>query len=199
MRIGILAYGSLIDEPGSEIEQFEVERRGGVKTPFRVEFARSSDSRDGAPTLVPVHEGGSYVEATIIVLRDGVDLVEARDILYRRERNRVRQRELRYKPDPEEPNQVYVELLMDFFSLDYVLYTRIRPNISPLTAEELAKRAVKSAEGGVGARRRDGISYLIQTKENGVTTLLSGAYEKEILKKTNKDDLQSAWESVQPS
>jgi len=54
--IGILAYGSLIEEPGKEIEPLIRERRKGIKTPFSIEFARSSSTRDGAPTLVPVED-----------------------------------------------------------------------------------------------------------------------------------------------
>jgi hypothetical protein len=54
-RIGILAFGSLIGNPGDEIAALEIaaERRHGVLTPFPVEFARSSTKRGGAPTLVP--------------------------------------------------------------------------------------------------------------------------------------------------
>ena len=51
--IGILAYGSLIDDPGREIEPLIIRRLKGVETPFQIEFARSSSTRDGAPTLIP--------------------------------------------------------------------------------------------------------------------------------------------------
>jgi len=54
-----LAYGSLIDDPGSEIQPVIARLIEGVETPFKVEFARSSEKRDGAPTLVPVKEGGA--------------------------------------------------------------------------------------------------------------------------------------------
>lgn len=66
--VGILAYGSLIEEPGVEIEPLIVERQQGIETPFPVEFARSSDTRQGAPTLVPVDQGGSLVPAEVLVL-----------------------------------------------------------------------------------------------------------------------------------
>jgi len=57
-ELGILAFGSLIDRPGWEIEQAIVTRKSGIRTPFSVEFARSSRTRAGAPTLVPVEAGG---------------------------------------------------------------------------------------------------------------------------------------------
>ena len=56
--IGILAFGSLINSPGAEIEAALIGRKLNVCTPFGVEFARSSIGRGGAPTLVPVQQGG---------------------------------------------------------------------------------------------------------------------------------------------
>jgi hypothetical protein len=40
-KIAILAYGSLIDEPGEELENCIVNRLGPILTPFKVEYARS--------------------------------------------------------------------------------------------------------------------------------------------------------------
>lgn len=58
-RIGILAYGSLIKEPGVEIEPLIVERIP-TQTPFMVEYARLSQSRGGGPTVIP-HTSGNPV------------------------------------------------------------------------------------------------------------------------------------------
>jgi hypothetical protein len=52
-KIGILAYGSLIDNAGEEIAPLIVERIECF-TPFKIEFARLSSTRSNAPTLVPV-------------------------------------------------------------------------------------------------------------------------------------------------
>jgi cation transport regulator ChaC len=89
-KLGILAFGSLIDRPGWEIEEAIGARKSGIRTPFRIEFARTSRTRAGAPTLVPVDAGGSPVLANIFV----VDLSEqeAKDRLWRRETDRVGQR-----------------------------------------------------------------------------------------------------------
>lgn len=51
-----------------EIEGTIVDRKSGVMTPFAVEFARKSIKRGGAPTLVPVADGGSPVLAQILIL-----------------------------------------------------------------------------------------------------------------------------------
>lgn len=196
MRIGILAYGSLIHYPGDEIEELVVERRTGIRTPFRVEFARKSNNRNGAPTLVPVVVGGSYIEATLLILREGTTLESARDILYRREIGQEGKKNKRYLPDPSKENQVYVELLPDTFGLDYVLYTRIKANIDPLTANNLAELAIKSAKTEAGKECKDGISYLIKVKKYGVRTVLSDDYERKILEKTNTLTLEEAWKKI---
>ena len=52
-RVGILAYGSLIDDLGPDLTPLKVGPPVKTTTPFCVEFARSSRSRDDAPTLVP--------------------------------------------------------------------------------------------------------------------------------------------------
>jgi hypothetical protein len=82
-NVGILAYGSLITSPGREIEGATVSKKSSVLTPFNVEFARSSRSRSGASTLVPVSNGGAQVNATIFEV--SVPRKEARNIFYRRE------------------------------------------------------------------------------------------------------------------
>lgn len=198
-RIGVLAYGSLIQHPGRELQEAEGDRRSGVCTPFRVEFARSSSKRCGAPTLVPVDDGGAYVEATILVLRDGVTLDEARDMLYRREINYVGNEAKRYRPDPSRTNQVWVETLPEFACLDWVLYTRIAADIELRTAERLAELAIESAKGSVGEKRRDGITYLRDALSNGVKTPLSDRYQTAVLERTGADNLEEAWEIVRAS
>ena len=79
--IGILAYGSLIHEPGCEIAPM-IFRRIPCRTPFNVEYARKSNSRHCAQTLVPDNRG-TNVAAQILVV--DLTLCEAKDCLYRRE------------------------------------------------------------------------------------------------------------------
>src|SRR5205823_6290781 len=83
-KVGILAYGSLIDDPGPELHP-KIKLRIKTRTPFPVEYARiSSGTRGGAPTLV-CHDLGSPVSAEMLILDDGVPVEEARNMLWRRE------------------------------------------------------------------------------------------------------------------
>ena len=76
-HVGILAYGSLISDPGAEISSVTARRIRNVRTPFRVEYARKSRKRDYPPTVVPVAEGGAQVRAEIPVLDDEVAVEKA--------------------------------------------------------------------------------------------------------------------------
>lgn len=191
-RLGLLAYGSLIDDPGAEIAASTVEiLRLGVTTPFPVEFARSSRTRAGAPTLVPVATGGALIPARVLVLRRGTSEPEARDMLWRRETGRKGQAPVLLS-DPGR-NDVIIDRLVDFHGIPLVLHTKIAPNISPLTPRRLAELAVRSARcGAVERRARDGISYLIAALRNGARTRLSGAYEREVLRLTGASQLAEA-------
>lgn len=187
-RIGILGFGSLIDDPGGEIAAIEVqsERKRGVFTPFSVEFARSSRTRKGAPTLVP-HLRGARVPAQIIVVE--TDESYARDCLWRRELHKVGQGG-HYRTVE---NPTVNTLIIDSYALGgltLVLAARFAPNIEPLTATELAQRAIDSAKALID--RRDGISYLIDAKRNGIITPLSGDYETEIIRLSGECSLEAA-------
>ncbi len=198
-KIGILAYGSLIFDPGEEIQSVIDNFIEDVKTPFKVEFLRQSKSRDGAPTLVPVKEGsnyGDYVKAKMLVLKSGVSEKEATDMLYRREISKVGNDE---ESDPSKtPGSNTVSICKYKYSeeLKTVLYTKIKRNIDTPTAKNLACLAIKSACFKAGKQRRDGISYLIDVKCSGIKTPLMPEYEKEILRKTNSKTLREAWEAL---
>lgn len=183
MGIGILAFGSIVGEPGTELAD-AVTRRIEVETPFAVEFARSSHTRDGAPTLVPVREGGAHVPASVLVLDDSVTVADARAMLYRRETGRL-----------NADSQVSrIALLADFAGISTCLFTALQANIRPRTPERLAELALRSAVAPAGAERRDGISYLQQQKRRGLVTPLMSAYEEAVLARTGSHDLDDAWE-----
>ena len=186
--VGILAYGSLIDCPGREIDSVIVERKKDVQTPFKVEFARCSSSRGVAPTLIPVVKGGANVSAVILVL-SGVSEEDAWDMLWRRETNNVCTGG-KYPKGARGENAVYVERSPGFCDLDVVLHTKIEGNIPNLTPENLAVPAIRSVRcAGEG---RDGITYLIRAKENGIRTPLMPDYERAILGKLGADSLEDA-------
>lgn len=191
-KVGILAYGSLIEEPGKEIEPTIVKRISGIETPFCIEFARSSKKRDGAPTVVPVENGGARVSATILVLKEDIPFETAQDLLWRREtRNECTDKHYK-KPTSPGPNNMVVEELTYFRGVETVLYTKLGANIADLTPDNLADLAIKSARGSAGKKNKDGISYLISVKRQGIVTPLMPAYEKAILRKTNTRSLEDA-------
>jgi cation transport regulator ChaC len=189
--VGILAYGSLIDRPGPEIEEVRVRTIENVTTPFAVEYARSSRSRSGAPTLVP-HDNGSPVQAHVIVVDTTVD--DAADRLWRREIDAIGSGRRYVHSEIPGRNTVVVERFAGRFGLDVVLSTRIEATIRNLNATMLADLAIASVAGA--KEGRDGISYLMNAMRHGVETPLTRAYAAEILRRTETDDLAAALEEV---
>jgi cation transport regulator ChaC len=190
--IGILAYGSLIEDPGVELDLLINGRVNGIETPFNVEFARASSSRDGAPTVVPVINCGAPVKAVILVLGEDIPVERAKDLLWRRE-TRNEQTE-KYYSNPVNPgkNQVSVGELAGLGGIDLVLYTMVGVKIYSLTPEELARRAIRSAKEKAGETGKDGISYLISKKRQCIITPLMEQYEQEILRFTGAATLEEA-------
>lgn len=200
MAIGILAYGSLIKEPGEEIERVIAARKPCV-TPFLVEFSRLSRTRGGAPTLVRVNADGSSVSAEIFVLKNEVRLQQAKTLLWKRETRHKGDRQYRESPDPESnPDKVLVRVLEDFEGVETVLYTDFPESgkLQILDAVTLAKAAVASAKDPNVAAGRDGISYLINAKADGIETRLRASYEREILAITKTTSLKEALEKSRP-
>ncbi len=192
MTIGILAYGSLIPDPGAEIGPVTVRRIAGVETPFRIEFARSSRVRDRAPTLVPVERGGARVGGVVLVLHDSVTETAARDMLYRRERNRAGTADAYADLDPADIDGAFLGRLDGFAGLDAVFHAALRANIKRPTPGLLARLAIASAAAPAGAARRDGIRYLMDARASGIATPLMPAYEAEILRLTGARNLEEA-------
>lgn len=161
-----------------------------VETPFAVEYARSSHTRDGAPTLVPVKDGGGRLPAKVFVLDKSVSVPEAREMLYRRETG------LRGDTADRVARVSWIAELTGFAGLDTCLYVALGANISPLTAGKLADLAIQSASSGAGTQRRDGISYLDQQRHRGLVTPLTAPYEAAVLARTGARDLAEAWARV---
>lgn len=196
-HLGILAYGSLIEDPGKEIKPNIRREISGVETPFCIEVARSSKKRDGAPTVVPVESGGARVLAKILVLEEKLSVETATDLLWRRE-TRNEGTDLHYKkPVNLNSDRMVVETLTDFGGVGIVLFTKLGPNITDLTPENLAELAIKSAENNAGKEGKDGISYLISLKRQGIVTPLMPAYEEAILVKTGTTSLEDALANIQ--
>jgi hypothetical protein len=185
MAVGILAYGSLLLDPGDALRSMIARFVDDVRTPFAIEFARSSTSRHGAPTLVPVTDGGAHVTAAVIELDPSVDELTARTLLYRRETHR---------PDKEATadRPTWIRSLAGFAGLSSCLYTALPANIDPVTPRRLAELAVQSAASEAGKERLDGISYLAAQVSRGIETPLTPAYVDAILGLTGGRDLADA-------
>lgn len=203
--IGILAYGSLIANPGREIENAIATRIPDVQTPFPVEYARKSSSRAGAPTLVPVPDGcGQPVNAVILVLRDGITNQQAMDMLYRRELHKEEDMETTYD-DPAQRDKndaLVIESIQGENDLSVVYYTVLRANFAEILetnrtpeakAQLLAQAAIDSLTADTYTKGLDGIQYLADNMAAGVVTALTEAYAQAILKEAgNADNLDQA-------
>jgi hypothetical protein len=165
-KVGIIAYGSLIGEPGPEIGPCI----GRPSRAFKVEFARASKTRTGGPSLVP-YEAGAQVAAQILVV--DLPVKEAMDRLYRRETRKIGSGAVYVVPRVITQNTVVIETLSAFEGIETVLYTRIGANIEQPTATKLAERAIESTRAR--ADGSDGISYLINASNCGIKTPLSPA------------------------
>ena len=188
LPLGILAYGSLIQDPGPEIEP-HIRLRIDTQTPFPVEYARlSKTTRGGAPTLAP-HPAGAPVKAQILVLDDTLSVEEAQDRLWRRE-TRTQDRTHPY-PAGTTPNSIRVGQT-SHPSVATVLYTDYNPDgkIANPTVVLLAQAAIASvakAEPG-----KDGITYLLNAMATGIKTPLTDDYATEILRQTGATSLPEA-------
>lgn len=190
--LGILAYGSLIKDAG-ELEPYIIQRKI-VKTPFKVEFARKSRTRGGAPTLAIVQSGGSYVDAQILVLRETIGIQDAKNMLYRREIHRENEKNLVYDPT-NKSSTIKILSMSDFRGIETVLYTDPKPNIEDLNAKNLAMLAIESAKMK-GKEKLDGISYLIEAKNCGIKTPLMEGYEQAILDLMRPRNLEEALKAI---
>jgi L-cysteine desulfidase len=193
-KIGILAYGSLITDSGKEIEPLIIDKIN-CKTPFKVEFARTSKSRNGAPTLIP-YETGNEVNAVILVLENSTDLAYAKSILYRRERHIFDDKDYLEITNPT-INEIEVKCISEFENVEKVIYTSLGKNIEgELTAEKLSQLAIKSILSKAGEEKKDGIRYLNDSIKNSITTTLSKDYEQSILDYTETKTLEEAIEKL---
>lgn len=194
--IGILAYGSLIEDPGFEIEPHIIETISDTETPFRIEFVRTSPIRGGGPTVVPVEHGGSSVRGTVFVLHESITRKRALDLLWRRE-TRNEGTTLGYKkPTRPDPNKMLAVELRNFAALGVVFYAKFGATLADPTPDELADLAIKSVATEAGKRGRDGISYLLSLKRQGIVTPLMAAYERAVLDRTSAASLDEALTAV---
>lgn len=190
--IGILAYGSLISDPGAEIGPLIV-RRLPTTTPFPAEYARLSGTRGGGPTVVP-HSFSCPVKAEALVLPDSVSFTDAMGLLWRRETRQ--ERSDRVYPGSTSANAVVIRDEPGFCGLDHALYTDFNPGgkISEPEPRELAEAAINSVAEAVPGK--DGVSYLMDIINAGVETAPAPRYVGHILALTGAASLAEALDSL---
>ncbi len=193
--IGILAYGSLITHPGHEIESVLDHVIPDILTPFPVEYARRSQSRAGAPTLVPVPiMCGTSVKAAVLVLREEIQLQDAMNRLYRRELHKEGRSDVVYDDQAQRQagDKVIIEPLANVFGLSVVYFTMLNANfleiLDPNRTEQakanlLVQAAIESVIQETFDKGLDGIQYLADNIVEGVATALTESYVQAILAK----------------
>lgn len=122
-KIGILAFGSLIADPGKIGDHIAF--RIKTETPFPVEYGRRSGSRGGGPTLVP-HEQEAKVEAELLILPDDMSFKRVRDLLWLRERRKEGSGETYSEGSGKD--HVLVREWKGCPSVETVLYTDFNPS-----------------------------------------------------------------------
>jgi hypothetical protein len=192
LEVAILAFGSLINDPGDELNS-RIVLRLRTQTPFPIEYGRYSGTRGGAPTLVP-HQTGAPVAAEILVLDATVTVDEATDMLWRRERRKVGSGETYV--EGTSTNSVLARQFSEDPRVSTILYTDFHDagKIPNPTARELAGHAIHSVEAA--DEGKDGITYLINAIKCGIETPLTRAYRDEILRQTNTLTLEEAFSNV---
>jgi hypothetical protein len=128
------------------------------------------------------------------ILIVSVSEAEAKDRLWRREVNKIGQGGHyvhRIKPGPD---TLIIDRYEKFEDVEVVLAARFPVTISPLTPGHLAELAIESAR--LERSGRDGITYLMDAKRNGIRTPLSDLYEQEILRRTKARDLHEALRTI---
>ncbi len=171
-QVAVLAYGSLIVDPGPELRALIVERRQ-CRTPFPVEFGRASRRWGGGPVLVP-HGAGGPVDGALLVLSPTATLGQAAEAL--REREGL----------PTADGVVQVEMDDPRLVLAASLPRNLpRPDLRP---EALARRAAAS----VAAGPRNGVAYLRLVMACGVRTPRTEAYAEALLRLSGADGLEEA-------
>jgi cation transport regulator ChaC len=191
-KIGILAYGSLIDDPGIELKPLIIDRIECI-TPFKVEYARQSRKRGFGPTLVPYTKAGSKVNASILIFNNDTSLPEVTSMLYRREIGVTDISKTYTHTNNPKKNTTQIMLEKGFMGVENILYTQIASNIKiDFNSDDLADLAIKSILTDAGEEKRDGIRYLAQNIKNNIITEYTEAYRLAILSKTDCSSLEEA-------
>ena len=170
--LAILAYGSLLHDPGALGPL--ITKIVPCRTPFPVEYGRASQRWGGGPVLVP-HPMGGPVNGGLLLLAGHLELGQATDLLAERE-GLLSARGV-----------VQVDLPGDRLVLAASLPRNLpAPDMTP---RALARRAIASVHGD---GRRNGVRYLAAALRSGIVTPLSEAYRDAVLEASGATSLDDA-------
>lgn len=170
--IAILAYGSLLNDPGPQLAPLIVGREP-CETPFPVEYGRASRRWNDGPVLVP-HPDGAAVAGALLLLSPGLPLGVAVDLLAEREGL------LSARGVVEVPMGGGRMVLAASLPRNLP-----RPDMRP---RALARRAAASVPRG----ERNGVAYLRRALGNGIRTPRTDAYAEEVLALAGAASLEDA-------
>ena len=170
--LAILAYGSLLHDPGALGPL--ITEVVPCRTPFPVEYGRASQRWGGGPVLVP-HPLGGPVDGGLLLLAGHLELGQATDLLAEREGLQSAR------------GVVQVDLPGDRLVLAASLPRNLpAPDMTPAA---LARRAIASVHPD---GRRNGVRYLAAALRSGIVTPRSEAYRDAILGATGAATLEDA-------
>jgi hypothetical protein len=171
-QVAILAYGSLISEPGPGLRPLIVDRVPCL-TPFPVEFGRASQRWGGGPVLVP-HADGGPVAGRLLVLHPAIGLGRAVDLLAAREGL------------SSGAGVIEVDMPGPLMVIAAALPRNLpAPEVRP---PALARRAASSVSAGP----RNGVAYLRIVMDAGVSTPLTARYADAVLALSGAETLEGA-------
>lgn len=180
-HIAILAYGSLIWNPGDEIKQHTISVLD-VICPFKIEYARKSSTREDAPVLVKLSDEPGKTNAKLFVTD-----------LHTSDENKAFVKEMiRQREDCGEKYVKVLEKPLKKFSV--IFYADLPKNMDKVNINELADLAIKSVEKckKKGKPEKNGIRYLLNNIKSGVITELTDSYANKIMEITKTDSLEEA-------
>ena len=172
-KVGILLYGPMLDDISKEMKTSLKNHISNIRTPFKVELARKNTDLGGAPELVPVGSGGTYVDGDLLIFKDSITERQAKAMLTRME------------------EEFEIKTLSDFYGVDKVFYPTVRRNINQITPEKLAKLTMDSVIN-TDSKGPDGFTYLMELRKHNIKTPMSEAIEEEILNQTASNSLMES-------
>jgi hypothetical protein len=171
-QIAIVAYGSLIYEPGEALAEL-VQETEPYRTPFSVEYGRQSKKWGGGPVLT-VDPRGEPVDGQRMILKPGLTLGEVIDVLAARE------------GIPSAHGIIEIESPGALTELTCALPRNLEAD--DMAPAALAARAASSVSNGA----LNGVAYLRGAVGVGVRTARTDEYVAALLETSGGGDLFDA-------